>query len=176
MMTDLTTLLTRFRREKYAVTADIEEAFLHIELEENDRDVTKFFWLQNPNNPHSSLITYRFKVVLFGATCSPFNLSATLMKHFRENPSNTSSELQRNIYVDNILTSFPDETTLLKFYAESRTLLDDAGFNLRSWNSNNKNLRDRAIQEKAGDEDQTIKILGMRWNTNLITFCIINLL
>ncbi|XP_063411556.1 uncharacterized protein LOC134694475 [Mytilus trossulus] len=116
MMNDLTTIWTRFRMEKYAVTADIEKAFLHIELDENDRDVTRFFWLQNPNNPNSPLITYRFKVVLFGATCSPFILSATLMKHFKENPSNTSSELLKNIYVDNILTSFPDEPSLLKFY------------------------------------------------------------
>ncbi|XP_071124095.1 uncharacterized protein [Mytilus edulis] len=145
MMNDLTTILTRFRMDKYAVTADIEKAFLHIELDKNDRDVTRFFWLQNPNNPNSPLITYRFKVVLFGATCSSFIFSATLMKHFRESPSNTSSELQRNLYVDKMLTSFPDETILLKFYAESRTLLHDAGFNLRSWNSINENLRNRAI-------------------------------
>ncbi|VDI39959.1 Hypothetical predicted protein [Mytilus galloprovincialis] len=31
MMNDLTTILTRFRMRKYAVTADIEKAFLHIE-------------------------------------------------------------------------------------------------------------------------------------------------
>ncbi|XP_063427456.1 uncharacterized protein LOC134710965 [Mytilus trossulus] len=62
MMNDLTTILTRFIMEKYAVTADIEKRFLNKELDVNDRDVMIFFWLQNPNNPNSPLITYRFKI------------------------------------------------------------------------------------------------------------------
>ena len=164
-MTDLTEILVRFRMYKYGVTADIEKAFLQVELDENDRDATRFFWLQDPTDAQSALITYRFKVVLFGATCSPFILSATLMRHFRDNPSITSTELQRTLYVDNVLTSFPDEHSLLKFYGESRKLLSDAGFNLRSWNSNNEELQSVAKQENIADSEESVKILGMRWNT-----------
>ncbi|CAC5406359.1 unnamed protein product [Mytilus coruscus] len=54
--------------------------------------------------------------------------------------------------------------------SESNTLLHEAGFNLRPWNSNNENLPNIAIQEKAEDEDQTVKILGMRWNTKSDNF------
>ncbi|XP_071180616.1 uncharacterized protein [Mytilus edulis] len=163
-MTDLTEILVRFRMYKYAVTADIEKAFLHIELDVDDRDVTRFYWLENPMDTESRLITYRFKVVLFGATCSPFMLSATLMKHFRDNPSTTSTELQRNVYVDNVLTSFTDKQSLLKFYTESRKLLSEAGFNLRSWNSNSTELQNIAGRDKIGDNDDIVKILGMRWD------------
>ncbi|VDI75342.1 Hypothetical predicted protein [Mytilus galloprovincialis] len=163
-MTDLTEILVRFRMYKYAVTADIEKAFLHIELDVDDRDVTRFYWLENPMDTESRLITYRFKVVLFGATCSPFMLSATLMKHFRDNPSTTSTELQRNVYVDNVLTSFTDKQSLLKFYTESRKLLSEAGFNLRSWNSNSTELQNVAGRDKIGDNDDIVKILGMRWD------------
>ncbi|VDI62422.1 Hypothetical predicted protein [Mytilus galloprovincialis] len=163
-MTDLTEILVRFRMYKYAVTADIEKAFLHIELDVDDRDVTRFYWLENPMDTESRLITYRFKVVLFGATCSPFMLSATLMKHFRDNPSTTSTELQRNLYVDNVLTSFTDKQSLLKFYTESRKLLSEAGFNLRSWNSNSTELQNVAGRDKIGDNDDIVKILGMRWD------------
>ncbi|VDI67122.1 Hypothetical predicted protein [Mytilus galloprovincialis] len=74
----------------------LKKHFLHIELDVDDRDVTRFYWLENPMDTESRLITYRFKVVLFGATCSPFMLSATLMKHFRDNPSTTSRELTEN--------------------------------------------------------------------------------
>ncbi|VDI02038.1 Hypothetical predicted protein [Mytilus galloprovincialis] len=164
IMTDLTEILVRFRMYKYAVTADIEKAFLHIELDVDDRDVTRFYWLENPMDTESRLITYRFKVVLFGATCSPFMLSATLMKHFRDNPSTTSTELQRNVYVDNVLTSFTDKQSLLKFYTESRKLLSEAGFNLRSWNSNSTELQNVAGRDKIGDNDDIVKILGMRWD------------
>ncbi|XP_063417034.1 uncharacterized protein LOC134699358 [Mytilus trossulus] len=76
----------RFRAKQYATTSDLEKAFLQIQLDEKDRDATRFLWLSDPTNTSSPLITYRFKSVLFGATCSPFILSATLLKHLKENP------------------------------------------------------------------------------------------
>ncbi|XP_045198527.1 uncharacterized protein LOC123552846 [Mercenaria mercenaria] len=71
-LNDLTGILMRFRLHRFAVCTDIEKAFLHVQLDEKDRDVTRFLWLSDSNNPYSSLVTYRFKSVLFGATCSPF--------------------------------------------------------------------------------------------------------
>lgn len=165
LMTNLTEILISFRIYKYAITADIEKAFLQIALDTKDRDATRFFWLKNLEDPDSPLITYRFKVLLFGATCSPFILSATLMKHFKDNPSTTSTILEKNIYVDNVLTSFPDEQQTLEFYSESRKLLSNAGFNLRSWNSNCSTLKTMATQEKSVDNDSIVKILGMNWDT-----------
>lgn len=44
-MNDLTGILTRFRLKPYAVTTDIEKAFLQIELHNDDKDVTRFFGL-----------------------------------------------------------------------------------------------------------------------------------
>ncbi|VDI26440.1 Hypothetical predicted protein [Mytilus galloprovincialis] len=120
IMTDLTEILVRFRMYKYAVTADIEKAFLHIELDVDDRDVTRFYWLENPMDTESRLITYRFKVVLFGATCShSFMFRAT----YRQS----------------------------QFYTESRKLLSEAGFNLRSWNANSTELQNVAVRDKIGD-------------------------
>jgi hypothetical protein len=78
VLNDLTSFLIRFRQHKYAVSTDIEKAFLHVQLEGKDRDFTRFLWLSNPGDAYSPLTTYRFKYVLFGATCSPFILSATI--------------------------------------------------------------------------------------------------
>ena len=78
----------RFRINKYAVTTDIEKAFLHEALDERDRDVTRFLWLRDPNDQDSPLMTYRFKAVLFGATYSPFILCAAILKHLDNNHEN----------------------------------------------------------------------------------------
>ncbi|VDI36661.1 Hypothetical predicted protein, partial [Mytilus galloprovincialis] len=94
VMNDITGILMRFRAKKYATTSDLEKAFLQIQLDEKDRDATRFLWLSDPTNTSSPLITYRFKSVLFGATCSPFILSATLLKHFKENPGKLSDTLE----------------------------------------------------------------------------------
>ncbi|VDI07346.1 Hypothetical predicted protein, partial [Mytilus galloprovincialis] len=97
MLNDLTGILARFRLHKHAVTTDIEKAFLNVELDKEDRDVTRFFWLSDPSDPDSPLITYRFRVVLFGTTCSPYILNATLMKHFKLNSCKTAEILKNDL-------------------------------------------------------------------------------
>ena len=48
---DLTGIITRFRLNKYAVSRDIEKAFSQIEIDENDRDVTRFFFIKRFEQP-----------------------------------------------------------------------------------------------------------------------------
>ncbi|XP_063436158.1 uncharacterized protein LOC134717595 [Mytilus trossulus] len=102
---DLTKILMGFRTKKYAISTDIEKAFLHIGLDEKDRDFTRFFWLSDTDNPSSTLTTYRFKSILFGATSSPFILNATLLKHLDACNTNISAMMKNDLYVDNILYS-----------------------------------------------------------------------
>ncbi|XP_063436952.1 uncharacterized protein LOC134718356 [Mytilus trossulus] len=61
ILNDISTLLMRFRENRYAGVTDIEKAFLQITLDEKDRDMTRFFWLKDSTDPTSKLITYRFK-------------------------------------------------------------------------------------------------------------------
>ncbi|VDI05321.1 Hypothetical predicted protein [Mytilus galloprovincialis] len=146
-LNDLSKILVRFRLHRYAITTDIEKAFLHVGLNKDDRDVTRFLWLSNPSDVTSPLMTYRFKVVLFGATCSPFILSATLLKHLQQTNSNTARMLERDLYVDNILTSIDRESDALNFFEQAREMMSKAGFNLRSWNSNSIKVRQQAVSQ-----------------------------
>ncbi|XP_065941328.1 uncharacterized protein [Magallana gigas] len=60
MMNDITSILTRFRLNKFAVTADIEKAFLQIELHQKDRDSTRFLWLSDPASFQSEETALKF--------------------------------------------------------------------------------------------------------------------
>ena len=166
-LNDLTGILIRFRMNKFAITTDIEKAFLHVSLDEKDRDVTRFLWPKDPSNPLSSLTTYRFKAVLFGATCSPFILCATIIKHLENNRDNwVSKHLIRDIYVDNIISSFSCEQDVIEFYRDTRAMMSAASFNLRSWNSNSKSVREAAKTDQVLDKDEFSKVLGMKWDAN----------
>ncbi|XP_071132834.1 uncharacterized protein [Mytilus edulis] len=165
ILNDLTKILIRFRLNRYAITTDIEKAFLHVGLHEDDRDVTRFLWLSNPSDPDSHLIEYRFKAVLFGATCSPFILNATLLKHLQQTNNTTRKLLERDLYVDNILSSLNTEDDAIVYFKEARKLMNKAGFNLRSWTSNSEKVRTLAATENVLDTDEETKILGMRWNS-----------
>ncbi|KAL5009405.1 hypothetical protein ScPMuIL_014986 [Solemya velum] len=126
-LNDLPGILTRFRLKQYALTTDIEKAFLQIGLHQEDRDV---------------------------------------------NPSDTAQVLERDLYVDNVLSSFDEKQRVIGFYHESRELLAKGGFNLHSWNSNCENLRTVASKEGVLDTENVVKILGMLWNvmTDMLLF------
>ncbi|XP_076089954.1 uncharacterized protein LOC143061985 [Mytilus galloprovincialis] len=161
-----------FRTKKYAISTDIGKAFLHIGLDEKDRDFTRFFWLSDTDNPSSTLTTYRFKSILFGATSSPFILNATLLKHLDACNTNISEIMKNDLYVDNILSSLENEDDAAKYFVQARSLMSEAGFNLRSWSSNCSKLTDLAKQYDVCEKETFVKILGLKWDTvkDTITF------
>ena len=46
ILEDLCGLLMRFRMNKLALIGDVEKPFLQVGLQPDDRDVTRFFWLE----------------------------------------------------------------------------------------------------------------------------------
>ena len=100
-LNDMCSILLRFQMHPFAFSTDIEKAFLHIQLHEDDRDCTRFLWLSQPDDPESSFQVYRFRVVLFGATCSPLMLSAALESHLDHDHSEITTNMKENLYVDN---------------------------------------------------------------------------
>ena len=70
-------ILLRFRIGETAVVADIQQAFLQISIAETHRNLLRFLWFEDINN--SDVVkTLRFDRVMFGLTCSPFLLNATI--------------------------------------------------------------------------------------------------
>ena len=65
-------ILIRFRIGKIGIVANVQQAFLQIEIDENHRGFLRFIWFGNflSNNPSHVLV--RFARVVFGLTCSPF--------------------------------------------------------------------------------------------------------
>ena len=163
---DLCSILVRFRQHNIAFSADIEKAFLHVHLDKEDRDYTRFLWLSDPCDVNSPLIAFRFQVVLFGATCSPFMLHAALTYHLTYHGSTVSQDLLHNLYVDNVVSGTQTETESLDYFLQSRTILNTANFNLRSWASNNAQLRNAAKQHQAADTNNPVKVLGLWWDTH----------
>ena len=166
LMQDLTGILLKLRTHRIAFTADIEKAFLQIELNNQDRDATRFLWLKDINksvNSVDNLEAYRFCRVLFGAAPSPFLLNATIRYHLNEKDNWITKDLTENMYMDNVVTGTNCDDKALE-YSLSRSYLQEAGMNLRQWTSNSTALNRRA-QEDNAHAAQTTKILGLTWNS-----------
>ena len=166
LLNDLTGVLLRFRLHQYGITADIEKAFLHVNLDEGDRDATRFYWLSDANDPESEITVYRFKSVMFGATSSPFILNATLNKHLTQSMDQVSIDLLRNLYVDDLVSGTSDDVSAVDYYKNARNKLSPVGFNLRSWSSNSPGVQHLAANDHVLDISPTKKVLGTMWDIN----------
>ena len=164
-LNDLCSILLRFRTHNYAISTDIEKAFLHINLHKEDRDCTRFFWLQNPTDPNSEFVVYRFKSVLFGAVSSPFILYATLYHHLQHYNTPISNDIQSNLYVDNIVSGCETQTQTVEYFHRARDIMSSARFNLRAWVSNSQELSTTTQQHKIADSSIPANVLGIHWNT-----------
>ena len=163
---DLAVCLLQFMVGSYGVVSDIEKAFLRILISEQDRDALRFFWFEDPFDSNSRLVTYRFKAVIFGGVCSPFQLAAVLNKLIIDQCESeyVKNALLKGIYVDNVIHSHNSEQKLIEFFNVSRNLFLKGNFNLRSWSSNCDKLMTKAKQEKVADLSSEVKVLGLIWN------------
>lgn len=163
-------VLLNFRMGKIALIADIEKAFLQIEITERDRDSHSFLWYKESFKDISDLseiVTYRMKRVTFGVNCSPFLLAATLKKHLQSQPDdlrNTSDILASSFYVDDLVVAVDEGQMAEQIYRQSKEIMVKAGMNLRKWNSNDVALR--KMMGNIEDESNAKKVLGIFWYLN----------
>ena len=132
-LNDMCSIILRFRTYTYGLSTDIEKAFLHVGLNEGDRDFTRFLWLSDPTNLERKFEVYRFKTVLFGSTSSPFMLNATSHCHLRNHNSPIAKDIKDNVHVDNIISGCDHQPETVQYYSEARSIITAACLNLRSW-------------------------------------------
>ena len=138
-----------------------------VSLNQNDRDVTRFMWPENPFKQNSKILAYRFQVVLFGATCSQFLLNAVIRYHLNKIDSSLSREIQRNLYIDNLQGLSSTEEDLIKFYHDSQRIFLSAGLNLREWATNSplmqEEINNHSDEKHRHKQTEILKVLGMHW-------------
>ncbi|CAL8109546.1 unnamed protein product [Orchesella dallaii] len=156
-------LLLRFREKPVGAIADIRKAFLMINVKPEDRDFLRFLWWDN--SACQRTIVMRHRRVVFGVNCSPYLLGAVIDFHLNALPpelEKTAVKLSQSLYVDNVVASFGQKEEYEEFRNTSISILEDAKFDLRLWESN----------LDAPDELKISNVLGLKWNRTTDTlFC-----
>ena len=124
-MEDFCSLLLRFRTYETAIVADIEKTFLQINLQEQDRDVTRFLWLKDINKPFipSNIDIFRFTRIPFGIISSQFILAATIVYHLRSKKGPIAKQLMKDLHVDNLITGMNSKDAKLQIYEQGNNYL-----------------------------------------------------
>ena len=149
LLRDLTVILLRFSRYKYAVAGDISKMFLQILLNPDDRVFHPFLWRKDPQYKPE---IYQFKTVIFGDAPSPF-LACHFIKRVLEDHIDSNVDvfnaLSRNLYLDDLLHSCISVVAEAKDIVKGTCeVLEKGGFQMRNWISNDQKILEEVTEER----------------------------
>ena len=133
LTTKLHDILLTFLQGKFSITTGTSKAFHRIIVNEQDRDYLK---LLSFNLKTEEQRAFRFRVVMFGATCSPYLLQETLQTHLSENVA--GREFSDKFYVHNYMNTYDRECNFICSKPELDELMNEAHMPLQEWVSNSE--------------------------------------
>ena len=101
--------------------------------------------------------------MLFG----PVYAKRHLKFHLSQYTNATTEDLLHNLYTDNLVSGCNSEEAAIQYFTQSRSILGNVGFNLYTWSSNCSRLQSTASQHKVAECNNTVKVLGLIWDTQM---------
>ena len=162
LLNNLLSLLFMIRTNSTLVVADIRKAFLQIRLSQ-EIDCNRFCILWKGKSGYRA---FRYKTLVFGLAASPFVLNYVIKHHLSQFQDDVTSDILRNnFYVDNLFFTGNDLRVLETICNVAYNRMAAGGFELRSWFSNNKHLREEFQDKNIGTSHNchAEKVLGYRY-------------
>lgn len=162
---DIFSLITRFRRHKYGLSADIEKMYRQILVHPEHRDYQRIIWRWDANKPMDH---YRLNTVTYGTTAGSFLAIRALQEVANRHQDNfpRAAEIIRNdFYVDDLMTGSGSVKDLKEIQRQLNHVLSSHSLNLRKWTSNCREISTIQRNLEIRDTDQVYnKVLGIYWN------------
>ena len=166
---DLATLLVdvllRFRKGKYAFTADVNAMFHQVRVPKEQRNLFRFFWWDN-DGTIGQMKEHRMAVHLFGACSSPSIANYALKRVADDVKDDDKSEvkqvLRENFYVDDCLVAHNDPVILQTIARDLQGMCEQGGFLLRKFSSNVEGIQSEMGETTNVSESETV--LGIVWD------------
>jgi len=167
---DILSILARFRKHQYVITADIEKMFRQIMVAVEDCHLQRILWRANPSE---ELRTYNLLTVTYGTTPASFIATqclATLAQEQKKENKKVAEVIDRDFYMDGLMTVYDMVEECMQLQKYVTVVLESAKLPLRKWCSNspiiiatiNENQNDPLFALNIGDED-SVKSLGLCW-------------
>ena len=177
LQADLFTIILRFRKYRYVMSADILKMYRMIFVEDKQRSLQRIFWRENTNQ---DLRCFELNTVTYGTASAPYLAVRCLFQlasDFESIYPKAGESIRNCFYMDDFLEGADSVTELLELQEQVSTILSSAGFQLRKWLCNDRDLLNNFQVNKDLDssilnitDGGTNKTLGILWDSNLDTF------
>ncbi|XP_075158038.1 uncharacterized protein LOC142231308 [Haematobia irritans] len=171
LQNDLTTVILRWRTFKYVFNGDIQKMYRQILIDDRDHQYQRCLFRKSPMDP---IQDFALKTVTFGVNCAPYLAIRTLLQLGKDGANShpvAAKILEKDIYVDDILSGGHSVLEAKRGLTELVDLLSSAGFPLKKITANHSDILQTVPQEDLLNEDflkledsSESKTLGIRWN------------
>lgn len=169
---DITVILLNFRLHHTVLVTDIRMMFRQTLISPTDRKYQLILWRESPDEP---LLTYELNTNTYGLKSSPYIAIRTLLEladRERERFPRAAAVLERDVYVDDILTGADSESSALELQQELIALMQSSGYELRKWLSNTQAVLANVPMEhkqvpllfENEDNPQSVSVLGVLYD------------
>jgi len=179
LQAEIFNVLLRFRHYKYAVTCDISEMYLQIEVCEDDKKYLNFLW----EGEDGGLLYYQFNRLVFGLNCAPF-LAQFALRELAQRHKDThviaADALLNSTYMDDTIHSVDDASDGERLINQMTNVLAKIGMKPRKWTSNNLSMigivpegdKSSSSISFANNQFAVTKTLGVQWlpQSDTLTF------
>lgn len=124
----LADILLRWRQHRFVFITDIEKMFRQILVHPQDRQFQGILWRPNAAG---KVREYQLNTVTYGLACAPFLAVRTMRQLATDKEAQSPRALQRDCYVDDIITGADTVQDAITLQNELRELCTAGGFPLR---------------------------------------------
>ena len=170
-------VLTRFREEQVALSADVECMFHQVRVPPADQDAFRFLWWPD-GDLSKEPVDHRMEVHLFGATSSPSCSNFALRRTADDNKGEFTDEVvktvKRNFYVNDCLKSVKSSENAVEVADQLRNILSKGEFRLTKWLCNRPEVLNSIPQVKRApsvldldldkEKPPIQRTLGLHWD------------
>ncbi|KAI7808136.1 hypothetical protein IRJ41_016509 [Triplophysa rosa] len=182
-------VLMRFRKEKVAIVADIQQMFHCFLVREDHRNYLRFLWYKD-NDTTKEIVDYRMKVNVFGNSPSPavaiYGLRRAIREGAQEHGTDTVDFVERHFYVDDGLHSVSTDAEAIDLLSRTQTSLAESNLRLHKFASNSQAVLEAFPSEDCatiakgvdlgGEAAPAQRSLGLLWEiaSDTFTFSVAN--
>ncbi|XP_075157630.1 uncharacterized protein LOC142230897 [Haematobia irritans] len=164
------------KTSRFVFTTDIEKMYRQILVDERDRNLQLILWRDNPGEP---VRHFQLNTVTYGTSSAPYLATRCLQRlatiRMDKYPLGATI-LRQDFYVDDGMSGSDSLVTAKEMQSQLTSLLKEAGFKLRKWCENHRQL----LQDIPQDDQEvnldfgnaSIKVLGLIWSPASDQFCL----
>ena len=172
LLSNLVGIILHFRESQIAISAEIEQMFMQVNVAPSHRSYLRFLW-----DPNGKIEEYEYTSRIFVATSSPCIASHALRRSAKDNQKHfpeVSHISELNIYMDDWYISTEDVEKAVSIMSSTKACMSPGGFNLSKRNSTSAALlqqvsRDQLLNTNEASP-QIQKVLGLQWNARTDTY------